>query len=52
MSTPIIINPANTMKNAGNLANFAMKQGGGLYGGAYDAQLLQVWLTLWVNLKK
>ena len=37
MSTPIIINPANTMKNAGNLANFAMKQGGGLYGGAYDA---------------
>lgn len=37
MSTPIIINPANTMKNAGNLANSAMKQGGGLYGGAYDA---------------
>lgn len=36
MSTPIIINPAD-MKNAGNLANFAMKQGGGLYGGAYDA---------------
>ena len=52
MSTPIIINPANTMKNAGNLANFAMKQGGGLYRGAYDVATAKVWLTLWVNSRK
>ncbi|WP_304067634.1 DUF2184 domain-containing protein [Megamonas hypermegale] len=32
--TPSIINPTGSLKNAGNIA---MKQGGGLYGGAYDA---------------